>query len=262
MATLPIVKMTLYKHGVGYYERRSQIEEETVSLVFMKDEMNDILKSLTAFTVGGGQVLGMDYQTPEDKPALLARSSIQLSAASSLRDLLRDLRGRLVKMVTTSDTVTGVMVGVDLPGEREPMGATLLSLYVSAAAQVRAMALDEVLELNLLDTRASEDLTYYLETSKAAENKRAVTIRLTPGRTDLVVSYIAPSPTWRVSYRLVADEAANGGQALLQGWGLFDNTFDEDLENVQLSFVLLSIIPTLYSQMNQPETSTAKQGLS
>ncbi len=250
MATLPIVKMTLYKHGVGYYERRSQIEEETVSLVFMKDEMNDILKSLTAFTVGGGQVLGMDYQTPEDKPALLARSSIQLSAASSLRDLLRDLRGREVKVVTTSDTVTGLMVGVDLPGEREPMSATLLSLYVSAAAQVRAMALDEVLELNLLDTRASEDLTYYLETSKAAENKRAVTIRLTPGRTDLVVSYIAPSPIWRVSYRLVADEATHGGQALLQGWGLFDNTFDEDLENVQLSFVAgmpVSFIYDLYT---------------
>ena len=250
MATLPIVKMTLYKHGVGFYERRGQVDEDTVGLVFMKDEMSDILKSLTAFTVGGGQVLGMDYQTPEDKPALLARSSIQLSAASSLRDLLRDLRGRQVKAVTPSQTLTGVMIGVDLPGEREPMAGTLVSLVDPSTAQVRSIPLNELMELTLLDTRGAEDLTYFLETSKAAENKRAVTIRLTAGRTDLVVSYIAPSPTWRVSYRLVADEAGNSGQALLQGWGLFDNTFDEDLENVQLSFVAgmpVSFIYDLYT---------------
>jgi hypothetical protein len=255
MASLPIVKMTLYKHGVGYYERRGQVDEDTVSLVFMKDEMSDILKSLTAFTVGGGQVLGMDYQTPEDKPALLARSSIQLSAAASLRDLLRDLRGRLVKAETPSQTLTGVMVGVDLPGEREPMSATVLSIYVPAAAQVHSLALDDLMALTLLDTRAAEDLTYFLETSKAAENKRAVTIRLTPGRTDLVASYIAPSPTWRVSYRLVTDDAGNSSQALLQGWGLFDNTFDEDLENVQLSFVAgmpVSFIYDLYTPYTPP----------
>lgn len=250
MASLPITKMTLYKHGVGYYERRGPVDEDTVSLVFMKDEMSDILKSLTAFTVGGGQVLGMDYQTPEDKPALLARSSIQLSATASLRDLLRDLRGRRVTAVTPSQTLTGVMVGVDLPGEREPMSATVLSILESTAAQVHSLALDDLMALTLLDTRAAEDLNYFLETSKAAENKRALTIRLTPGRTNLVVSYIAPSPTWRVSYRLVADEAGSSGQALLQGWGLFDNTFDEDLENVQLSFVAgmpVSFVYDLYT---------------
>lgn len=250
MASLPIVKMTLYKHGVGYYERRGPVDEDTVSLVFLKDEMSDILKSLTAFTVGGGQVLGMDYQTPEDKPSLLARSSIQLSATASLRDLLRDLRGRQVTAVTPSQTLTGVMVGVDLPAEREPMSATVLSIYVPAAAQVRSISLDDLMELTLLDTRAAEDLAYFLETSKAAENKRAVTIRLAPGRTNLVVSYIAPSPTWRVSYRLVADDPGASSQALLQGWGLFDNTFDEDLENVQLAFVAgmpVSFIYDLYT---------------
>ena len=109
MNTLPIVKMTLYKHGVGFYQRRGTVDTDTsstastastasmASLQFRRDEMNDILKSLTAFTVGGGQVLGMDYATPEDKAALLARSSIQLSDGASLRDLLRDVRGRAVE---------------------------------------------------------------------------------------------------------------------------------------------------------------------
>ena len=97
MAGLPIVKMTLYKHGVGFFTRRGEVAGEAVSLSFRVDEMNDVLKSLTAVALGGGQVRGVDYDTPEDKATRLARSSIKLSDDASLRDLLRDLRGRRVE---------------------------------------------------------------------------------------------------------------------------------------------------------------------
>ncbi len=254
MTNLPIVKMTLYKHGVGFYQRRGMVQEETLTLQFSKDEMNDILKSLTAFTVGSGQVLGVDYATPENKAALLARSSIQLSNTASLRDLLRDLRGRRVELQSIGETLTGVVIGVDLPGEREALQATLLSLVVTAAAPgqalVRSLRLSDLQSLTVLDGRAAADLTYFLETSLMEENKRSLTVRLTPGPCDVVVSYIAPSPVWRVSYRLVADEQEGKQVNLLQGWGLFDNTFDEDLENVQLSFVSgmpISFIYDLYT---------------
>ena len=249
MADLPIVKMTLYKHGVGFFVRRGEVAGEAVSLSFDKAAMNDVLKSLTAVAVSGGQVTGVDYETPEDKASLLARSSIQLSDESSLRDLLRDLRGRRATLTTTTETLTGTVVGVDLPGEREPMAATVLSLYLPAERRVCPVRLGDLLGLTLLDDRAADDLGYYLETSLAEENKRAVTVRLT-GPADLSLSYSAPSPVWRVSYRLVADEADDKGAGLLQGWGLFDNILDEDLENVALTFVSgmpVSFIYDLYT---------------
>ncbi len=247
--TLPIVKMTLYKHGVGFFVRRGEVGGEAVSLSFDMAAMNDVLKSLTAVALSGGQVTGVDYETPEDKAGLLARSSIQLSDEASLRDLLRDLRGRRAAVTTTSETLTGVVVGVDLPGEREPMGATMLSLYLPAERRVQPLRLADLLGLGLLDDRAAGDLGYFLETSLAEENKRAVTVRLT-GPADLSLSYSAPSPVWRVSYRLVADAADDEGAGLLQGWGLFDNTLDEDLENVDLTFVSgmpVSFIYDLYT---------------
>lgn len=252
MPQLPIVKMTLYKHGVGFYVRRGQVAEGAVSLSFNKDEMNDVLKSLTAVALDGGQVTGVDYETPEDKARLLARSSIQLSDEASLRDLLRDLRGRCAQVTTTAEALTGTVVGVDLPGEREPMGATVLSLYLPAERQVRPVRLGDILMLTLLDDRAIDDLAYFLETSLAEENKRAVTVRVTPGTADLSLSYIAASPVWRVSYRLVADvtEGAEAGAGLLQGWALFDNTLDEDLVDVDLTFVAgmpISFIYDLYT---------------
>ncbi len=265
MNTLPIVKMTLYKHGVGFYQRRGAVEADaasTVSLQFRKDEMNDILKSLTAFTVGGGQVFGMDYATPEDKARLLARSSIQLSDGASLRDLLRDVRGRAVEVTTADETLAGVAVGVDLPGEREPLTATLLSIFVPAQAVVRALPVADIRQLHLVDSRAASDLAYFLDTSLMEDEKRSVTVRLGAGRSDLVVSYIAPSPVWRVSYRLVADEQEGKPLSLLQGWGLFDNTFDEDLENVHLTFVAgmpVSFIYDLYTPFTPERPVVSEQ---
>src|SRR6185295_13704040 len=87
------------------------------------------------------------------------------------------------------------------------------------------------------------------------------TLRLSEGAHDLAVSYLVPSPTWRVSYRLVAEaEAASPaadkkdgaapapkqGKLLLQGWGLFDNRLEEDLEDVQVTLVAGQPISFIY----------------
>jgi hypothetical protein len=249
MASLPIVKMTLYKHGVGFYQRRGKVQEDSVTLIFRKEEMNDVLKSLTALTVDGGQVLNVDYETPENKAARLARSSLQLSDEASLRDLLRDLRGRQAVVETAAETLEGIVVGIDLPAEREPMAATVLSLLIPGSAAVTPVRLADLKLLRLSDPRAAGDLAFFLDASLADEEKRALTVRLADGPSDLVLSYIGPSPTWRVSYRLVVEEKGGGSEGLLQGWGLFDNTFDEDLENVRVTLVAgmpVSFIYDLY----------------
>lgn len=262
MPGLPIVKMTLYKHGVGFFTRHGEQPGETVGLSFRKEEMNDVLKSLTA-VAAGGQVLGVDYQTPEDKAELLGRSSIQLSDQASLRDLLRDARGRRVTLATREREVAGALVGVDLPGERESMENTLVSLFLPETREVMAFPLGSITRVTLDDDRAAADLTYFLETSLTEEDKRAITVRLSPGSQAVSLSYIAPSPVWRVSYRLVIDEAAESGgaKALLQGWALFDNTLDEDLENVEVSFVAgmpVSFIYDLYTPFT-PERPTVRE---
>jgi len=94
MTNLPITHLTLYKHGVGFFERRASLSGEEVELSFRVEEMNDILKSLTAIDWGGGQVLGLEYATPQTREERLAGCSIRLGDGRSLRDLLVGLRGR------------------------------------------------------------------------------------------------------------------------------------------------------------------------
>ncbi len=267
MAHLPITRMTLYKHGVGFFERRAALSGEEVELSFRVTEMNDILKSLTAIDWGGGQVLGVDYATPQSREERLAGCSIRLDDDRSLRDLLACLRGRRVEMaLDQGEVLTGKLLGLDEPSERQPLASAMVSLLLDeaagAGATVRAVALERVQGVDILDERGAADLRFFLQTSLTQDEYRSVTVRMSPGEHDLSVSYIAPAPTWRVSYRLVLDPKAEGGpKALLLGWGIFDNRLEEDLQGISLSLVAgmpISFVYDLYTPFT-PERPEVKE---
>ncbi len=261
--TLPITHMTLYKHGVGFFVRRAELSGEEVKLSFRVEDMNDILKSLTAIDWGGGQVLGVDYATPQSREERLAGCSIRLGDSRSLRDLLVGLRGRRVRlMLDQQESAAGVLLGLDEASERQPLDAFLVSLLLDDTAQVQVVHLARVQGVEILDEQGAGDLRFFLETALGQENYRQVTIRLTPGEHDLSASYIAPAPTWRVSYRMVLDPETGGGpRALLLGWGIFDNRLEEDLKGISLSLVAgmpISFIYDLYTPFT-PERPTVKE---
>jgi hypothetical protein len=274
MPNLPVREMVLYKHGVGFFVRQGEVEASEVTLGFRQDEINDVLKSLAVFDQSGGQVLGVHYPTPMDKAARLANSSIRLSDAGSLRDLLRDLRGRRAALVVevapgSTETVTGRIIGLD---ERPAQGIDVVLdakqmpppvvALLTDGGETRFYPLAALRGLRIEDALAAQDLSYFLDTAQSEDARRTVTVRLSEGAHDLVVYYVAPSPTWRVSYRLAAesDENAETGKALLQGWGLFDNRLEEDLDNVRVTLVAgqpISFIYDLYAS-RIPQRPTVK----
>lgn len=259
MTTLPITRMTLYKHGVGYFERAAKFTGDAVSLTFRVEAMNDVLKSLTAIDWGDGQVLGIEYPSPQSRDELLAGSSIRLSDQRSLQDLLVSLRGRRVRLLLDQgDALVGILVGLDAAPEEEPLATALVSLLADDSNAVQAAPLGRVRGVELLDDTAATDLRFFLASSLTQEAHRQVTVRLTPGEHDLTLSYVAPAPTWRVSYRLVLGEATDAAKpaerrCLLLGWGIFDNRLEEDLKDVALSLVAGMPISFVYDLVT-PQT--------
>jgi len=63
---------------------------------------------------------------------------------------------------------------------------------------------------------------------------KTVVLSLDGKQHDLQVGYVAESPVWKPSYRLVVKP---GGQAELQAWGIVQNLSGEDWKNVSLSLV-------------------------
>ena len=297
MPELPIRRMILYKHGVGYFERRGAVSGTALRLSFPRAAMDDVLKSLVALDLGAGQVHGVDFETPEDRASQIARGSIHLSDDRSLLDLLRDLRGRQVRLWLEEEReepkkgfglrggrpseprepaegegppvpempppsrsqVDGLVIGIDVEDDENLLRSPIVSIYQPEQRRVRTYALREIKRLELLDDRSAEDLTYFLRAAQSEEDRRAATLRLSDGEHELLVGYIAPAPAWRVSYRILFEPDDQGrttndepssssdenpsslvvrpSSVLLQGWGLFDNQLDEDLEDVALTLV-------------------------
>jgi hypothetical protein len=242
MPELPIRRIIMYKHGVGYFERRGPISGTELRLSFPREAMDDVLKSLVAIDLGAGQIHGIDFETPEDRAARLAKGSIHLSDSRSTLDLLRDLRGRRVCLHLTDapDTpLEGTLIGVDID-EQRPLDAPLVAIVLADGRTIRTLPVRSVAQVELLELSATEDLAYFLRASQSEEDRRAATLRLSDGEHDLLVGYVAPAPAWRVSYRVLAEpdaEESTTQRMLLQGWGLFDNQLDEDLEQVALTLV-------------------------
>ncbi len=282
MTTLPITHMTLYKHGVGFFERCARLTGDTVALSFRVEAMNDVLKSLTAIDRGAGQVLGIEYTTPQTREERLAGCSIRLSDGRSLQDLLVSLRGRHVRLLLDQqEALSGTLVGLDEAPEKEPLATALVSVLLDDSNWVQTAPLGRVQGVEVLDERGAGDLRFFLQTALTSENYRTVTVRLSPGEHDLSVSYIAPAPTWRVSYRLVVEEeeekegrevkegkqgkAGKEGvrQALLMGWGIFDNRLEEDLQGISLALVAgmpISFVYDLYTPFTPKRPEMKEEG--
>src|SRR5205807_9878948 len=92
-------------------------------------------------------------------------------------------------------------------------------------------------------------------TASRSKDKRSVYIDSTDAKgREIVASYMAPSPVWKSSYRLIFDASA---QPTLEGWAIVDNTTGEDWTRVRLSLVSgrpISFISQLYAPryVNRP----------
>ena len=89
---------------------------------------------------------------------------------------------------------------------------------------------------------------------------REVVLRLDGERHELAVGYVAETPLWRPSYRLVVDES---GKANLQAWGIVQNLSGEDWSDVELVLVAgapLAFQSTLGDPVTPPRPVVTDQG--
>jgi len=248
--SLALDRVVLYRSGIGYFERSGSFDGEELTLKVRKDQVNDLLKSLTVVDKGSGQVLSVSM--PLD-PQSWANAALALLSPGSgdLASVLDALRGAEVTFQAGKRRVRGRIVMVeevtDEPPGPQPIssGAAVVSmgstqdhkitvlrgrdLEVVRLSQVRGFTLhDGALALQLhrsLDAGAGEGMFQQV----------AVKIRLTGAKKhDLVISYVVAAPVWKPTYRVVLPEESSG-EALLQAWAVVDNVSGEDWRAVGMS---------------------------
>lgn len=256
MALLPIQRLTLWKQGFGYYERRGRITEREISLIVPRAATNDVLKSLNIVVHEGGQFISVDYETPEDKQQVLSDLSVKLRDRSSLVDLLVSLRGSQVTLLLQEDrSASGRLIGVEASTGEAPV--VIIQQTGSEERDISIFPLTELEGVRLLDSRAATDIGFFLDVSRVEQTRTTLTVRVSEGEHDIGLSYLAPSPVWRMSYRL---SRISDNEVMLTAWGVFENSLDEDLVDVSLTLISgrpISFVYDLYESRvpTRPEVS-------
>jgi hypothetical protein len=250
---LTIRRVVLYKHGVGYFERRGKVSgSEALHLDFKARDMNDVLKSMTVLDLSGGSVSAVSYDSTKPLEQLLQEATIRIPDTGSLTALLGQIKGARVRVrVGGKESVEGVIVGLEsLPVVEGKASVVRPFLALLIGASLRTFDILEIAELEFLDDAVRKDLEFYLATvlsSYKKDSKRMSILTAGEGERELFVSYVLEAPVWKTSYRILLEEK---DKPLLQGWALVDNTGDEDWVDVDLALIAglpVSFIHDLYS---------------
>ena len=162
MSQLPIRKLTLYKQGIGYFERQGSLSGTAVSLIVPRENINDTLKSLYITDQSGGQVLGIDYETPTDKETVLNELSVKLSDRASIVDLLRSLRGSHVELhFDDEDQISGRLLGVEISLDPSVHTPAILLQHSSEPAKIQVYSINKLQGITLKDERATADVSFF-----------------------------------------------------------------------------------------------------
>ena len=242
---LQLSKVVLYRNGVGYFERGGSVSGDMFTIRVRKDQVNDLLKSLTVVEKSGGRAVSISM--PLDPRAWANAAIATLGPGSgSLAEVLDKLRGTEVTLHTSDgDTLSGRVLLVEViqndgsPRGPDDAGDHQLDYKVTLIHESKML----VVKLSKVSgiTLHNDDISLQFQRSLDATAGEGmfqqvdVTIRLAGSHAhDLVVSYVVGAPMWKPTYRVVLPEKGKG-QALLQGWAVVDNTTGEDWRDVKLA---------------------------
>ena len=247
---LPIRRVILYKHGVGYFERIGTVQGDAqVNLRFKAKDMSDLLKSLTVLDLGGGTIRTVAYDSTKTVDQQLAEYTFDLRKTRSLHAILEQMKGGEVTLQVDGRKLSGRVLAVERRLERMPPNVQVeryrLSLLM-AGATVKSYDLADVSDLQFTDPTLQGELQKYLEvlfSRHRRDEKRVEVLTSGKGKRDLFASYVLEQPVWKVSYRIVTGKMQ---KPLLQAWAIVDNVSGNDWEDVELS--LVSGLPVSFRQ--------------
>ncbi len=255
MSVMPIRRVVLYKHGVGYFEREGQIEgEASLGLTFKQAEVSDVLKSLTVLDLDGGHIASVSYDSTKPLEQLLAEVSLSIPDQGSLVNLLPQVKGARVALHSgVAEPVEGIVLGIDGTERQTGDGVVRIVLLsiLTDKGDIRQYDLHALAAVQILDPVLRRDLDYYLKTQLSSKKKDARTFTFFAqgvGKRTARISYTLEAPVWKATYRILLGEKDR--PAMIQGWAVVDNTQDEDWENVTLSLIAglpVSFVHDLYT---------------
>jgi hypothetical protein len=258
---LPLRTLRLYETGVGYFERTGAVTANDTALPLPAGHIDDALKTLVVLAAdGSATVQGVEFPSTVSRAMARSLAGLPLNADGpiSFEDLLASLRGASVEIATPSGTVAGRLVDVvgvdgaapladDDKGEKgapakgqekrpAPRPAELTLLVLTDRGEIRRVPAAALTTVRPRDPAVAARLRAALDalSTRGAQARRLLRV-LSQSARPVTIGYVAETPIWRTTYRLVLDDAGRPGR--LVGWALLHNDTDEDWRGVKIQLV-------------------------
>jgi len=254
---LPLTRVVLFSSGVGFFQHTGEVTGNArVEFRFKANDINDLLKSMVVQDVDGGKVSAVSYGSKDPVTKTLKTFAVDLTENPTLADLLKQVRGERVE-IEAPKRVAGVIVGVEKRrrelGKEQTIESDVLTLLTDEG--LRSVPLETASRIKLLNPAVDAEFRKALALLATGHDneKKTVTLEfLGQGKRRVMVAYIAETPVWKTSYRLVL---ADDKPPYLQGWAIVENTTDDDWTNVDLALVSgrpISFTMDLYQSLYVP----------
>ena len=265
---LPIRRVILYKHGVGYFERIGSVEGDATCLLrFKAKDMSDLLKSLTILDLGGGSIRTIAYDSTKTVEQQLGEYTFDLRTTQGLPAILEQMKGSEIALTVGQVQLTGRLLSVEKRTEKTEGGGVIDRYRVSLLlpeGKAKSYDLSDVTQLQFTNPGLQKEMEKYLEilfSQHRRDEKQVQILASGKGKRDLFVSYVQVQPVWKVSYRIVTEKKE---KPLLQAWAIVDNVSAEDWDNVELSLVSglpVSFVQDLYDPIfvRRPEIRVERE---
>lgn len=230
---LDLDRVVLYRNGVGYFERRGKVEGDRLQIKCRKDQVNDILKSLTVVDRKSGKAVSVSMPLDPQSWANAALTTLK-PGSGSLGEVLDALRGTWVTLRTPKKAVSGRILMVETVPAGDGKFDRQISLLEGDAVHV--VLLSQVNRVRFQDGELALQLNRSLDVTAGEGIFQQVTVdvRLAGAKKhDILLSYVVAAPIWKPTYRIVLPD--DGDEALLQAWAVVDNISGEDWTKVGMS---------------------------
>lgn len=243
---LPLRRLRLYETGVGYFERRGGVKPKAaLTLPLPASHLDDALKTLVVLDASGDtHVQGLQFASAVSESGARALAGLPQYTEDAIGyvDVLTSLEGSRIEVSHAKKLLTGVLVEVEGPFQPPPPAdgkaptnaeSWHAVVVVDDRGGIHRVRTDAIASVRAVDEATQDRLKVAAEalSDQSARRPHPLEVRVSSSG-QLGLGYIAESPVWRTTYRVVLPDA--GVNAELQAWALVHNDTDEDWSGVQL----------------------------
>ena len=255
-APLPLKRVRLYETGVGYFERTGAtgtVGQGQVALPVPAGHLDDALKTLVVLTKDADvSIDGVEFSSSVSRQMGLALAGLpEEEGKISFNHLLDSLKGAPIELTTDKGKFSGRLVDVEAPPKdghrlcKEKDGEQVCEksfhrtlMLLSDKTAIRRFKSTDVTSVKPTDPAWKSRLGSALDalSQRGAQTSRKLRVLAKAGGKPVTLGYIAETPVWRSTYRLVLAKD-NKSKDALQGWALLHNDTDEDWKKVKVDLV-------------------------